>query len=31
MTPAELITALVTERGVVRPVDRAGVAAVLAP
>lgn len=31
VTPAELITALVTERGVVAPVDRAGVAAVLAP
>ena len=31
VTPAELITALVTERGEVRPVDRAGVAAVLAP
>jgi methylthioribose-1-phosphate isomerase len=31
VTPAELITALVTERGVVQPVDRAGVAAVLAP
>jgi methylthioribose-1-phosphate isomerase len=31
VTPAELITALVTERGVVAPVDRAGVAAVLVP
>ncbi|HEV7363839.1 MAG TPA: S-methyl-5-thioribose-1-phosphate isomerase [Solirubrobacteraceae bacterium] len=31
VTPAELITALVTERGIVQPVDRAGVAAVLAP
>ncbi|MDX6659796.1 MAG: methylthioribose-phosphate isomerase [Solirubrobacteraceae bacterium] len=31
VTPAELITALVTERGVVTPVDGAGVAAVLAP
>jgi methylthioribose-1-phosphate isomerase len=30
VTPAELITALVTERGVAQPVDRAGVAAVLA-
>jgi methylthioribose-1-phosphate isomerase len=29
VTPADLITALVTERGVVQPVDRAGVAAVL--
>jgi methylthioribose-1-phosphate isomerase len=29
VTPAELITALVTERGVVQPVDRAGMAAVL--
>jgi methylthioribose-1-phosphate isomerase len=31
VTTAELITALVTERGVVAPVNRAGVAAVLAP
>src|SRR2546421_4218526 len=30
VTPAELVTALVTERGVVQPVDRAGVAALLA-
>jgi methylthioribose-1-phosphate isomerase len=30
VTPAELVTALVTERGLVRPVDAAGVAAVLA-
>jgi methylthioribose-1-phosphate isomerase len=30
VTPAELITALVTDRGVVQPVDRIGVAAVLA-
>jgi methylthioribose-1-phosphate isomerase len=30
VTPAELVTALVTERGVVQPVDRAGLAAVLA-
>ena len=30
VTPAEVITALVTERGVVQPVDRAGVAALLA-
>jgi methylthioribose-1-phosphate isomerase len=30
VTPAELITALVTDRGVVQPVDRTGVAAVLA-
>jgi methylthioribose-1-phosphate isomerase len=29
VTPAELITALVTDRGVVQPVDRTGVAAVL--
>jgi methylthioribose-1-phosphate isomerase len=31
VTPADLVTALVTERGIVRPVDRAGMAAVLAP
>ena len=31
VTPADLVTALVTERRVVAPVDRAGIAAVLAP
>jgi methylthioribose-1-phosphate isomerase len=31
VTPAELVSALVTERGVVAPVDRAGVTALLAP
>jgi methylthioribose-1-phosphate isomerase len=30
VTPAELVTALVTERGVARPVDAAAVAALLA-
>jgi methylthioribose-1-phosphate isomerase len=30
VTPAELVTALITERGVAQPVDRAGVAALLA-